>query len=928
MKTKRIVFLLVLSLLLNIVGPGLPGKVTANGADSTLPAPVALAAKAVTSTQIDLCWSYDFDAAAKNGFSNISFAVQRSDIEEGGYSTEFPVGADAIKDAGVVEFSDKNLFPGMTYYYKVKALVNGDGAKVSDYSEEVTATTLQAAPAAPANLRARAAMAVDGMQINLSWVAYADNKDGFIIERKVAGEGKGYEELTAVGKDTTVFTDTGLTAGVIYSYRVKAYKVGSEDSAYSNEASPPAAPLNLSATVVPDSQVNLAWRNNAGNAMGLMFEIERKTGNSNYAFLSAIDGNVTTFADTGLSAGVTYTYRVKAIYSQGDFTSGESLYSNEVNVSVGCLPAAPTNLEAVPISATKAKLTWKDNADNETGFKIERKKAGGSYAQIATVNANVKSYEDTGLTNNTTYYYRVRAYNVVDDSGYSNEARVVISSPAAPTGLKVTTVSSSRLHLSWTDNADNETGFLIERKKAGGKYSQIDKVAGDTVEYTDTGLAADTTYYYRVRTYNAVGNSGYSNEASAVTTLLAAPSRLTATTVSTSRIKLNWEDNANNETGFKIERKKAGGSYAQIATVKANVETFEDTGLTNNTTYYYRVRAYNATTNSEYSNEDSATTGALPAAPTNLSATALSGTEIKLTWRDQADNETGFRIERKKAGGSYSRIDTVGRNTTSYTDTDLAAGVTYSYRVKAYNSAGESAYSNEAEAATGVPAAPTNLRAVDITSQRVRLTWSDNSGNESGFKIERKKAGGSYSQIATVGANTVSYIDTGLAGKTTYYYRVRAYNSAGNSAYADEIKAVTAGEQITMLFYIGKTGYFVDGQGKTMDAAPMIKEIRTLLPIRYVAEAIGAESKWDPSARKVTVTLEGNTIELWINDPTARVNRVSKMIDPQNKKVTPLIVPPGRTMLPLRFIAENLGCQVDWNQSRKEVRITYPAPRT
>jgi transcriptional regulator CtsR len=806
MKTKRIVFLLIFSLLLNIVGPGLPGRVAAN-------------------------------------------------------ETDIPA-------------SPEEAVP--------------------------------AVPAAPANLRASA---VTATQINLFWNDLADNETGYEIERK-AGSGD-YVFLSAVGENATAFTDTGFSAGAAYSYRVRAYKAGTGDiaySAYSNEASPPAAPSNLSAKAVSDSQVNLSWRNNASNATG--FVIERKKGSEGFVPMNTV-GNVTTFADTDLSAGMTYTYRVKAIHSQGDFTSGESLYSNEVSVSVGRLPAAPSNLKVTPVSSTGVELTWKDNADNETGFKIERKKAGGSYIEIATVGNNVTSYTNTKLSTNTTYYYRVRAYNVVGDSGYSNEARVTASPPAAPTKLKVTTVSSSRLRLSWTDNAGDETGFLIERKKKGGSYSQIDRVAADTEEYTDTGLSANTTYYYRVRAYNTVGNSGYSNEASAVTTLLAAPSRLTATTVSTSRIKLDWEDNANNETGFKIERKKAGGSYTQIATVKANVETYENTGLANNTTYYYRVRAYNSATNSDYSNEDGATTGMLPAAPTNLSATALSGTEIKLTWRDRADNETGFRIERKRAGGSYSRIATVGRNTTSYTDTDLTAGTNYSYRIKAYNSTGESAYSNVAEATTGVPAAPTNLRTVDITSQRVRLTWSDNSSNESGFKIERKKAGGSYSQIATVGANTVSYTDTGLATANTYYYRVRAYNSTGNSAYTGEIKAVTTEERVTMLLYIGKTGYSVDGRGKIMDAAPMIKDNRTLLPIRYVAEAIGAQSEWVPSTRKVTVTLKGNIIELWINNPTARVNGESRLIDPRNKKVTPLIVPPGRTMLPLRFIAENLGCQVD-----------------
>jgi subtilisin family serine protease len=88
-------------------------------------------------------------------------------------------------------------------------------------------------------------------------------------------------------------------------------------------------------------------------------------------------------------------------------------------------------------------------------------------------------------------------------------------------------------------------------------------------------------------------------------------------------------------------------------------------------------------------------------APSNLSASAISKSRIDLSWQDNASNETGFKIERKKASDtSYIVIAEAGSNTTSYSDTGLSAGTTYSYRIKAYNSSGESSYSNEASAAT------------------------------------------------------------------------------------------------------------------------------------------------------------------------------------------------------------------------------------
>jgi hypothetical protein len=185
--------------------------------------------------------------------------------------------------------------------------------------------------------------------------------------------------------------------------------------------------------------------------------------------------------------------------------------------------------------------------------------------------------------------------------------------PSAPSGLSATAASSNQINLTWTDNSNNEDGFRIERKTgAGGTYAQIAQVAAGVTSYQNTGLSATTTYYYRVRAYNAVGNSAYSNEASATTpgaTVPSAPSGLSATAASSNQINLTWTDNSNNEDGFRIERKTgAGGTYAEIATVGAGVTTYQNTGLAASTTYYYRVRAYNAAGNSSYSNEANATT--------------------------------------------------------------------------------------------------------------------------------------------------------------------------------------------------------------------------------------------------------------------------------------------------------------------------------
>jgi len=188
------------------------------------------------------------------------------------------------------------------------------------------------------------------------------------------------------------------------------------------------------------------------------------------------------------------------------------------------LPAAPNNLSATPVSSSQINLSWTDGSTNEDGFKIERCSGAGcsNFAQIATVGAGVQAYSNTGLTASTAYSYRVRAYNTGGDSGYSNTAIATTQAaqpPTAPSGLAATVVSSSQINLQWADNSSNETGFKIERCEGSscGSFSQIATVGASVKTYSNTGLKAYTSYTYRVRAYNAGGDSGYSNTANATT---------------------------------------------------------------------------------------------------------------------------------------------------------------------------------------------------------------------------------------------------------------------------------------------------------------------------------------------------------------------------------------------------------------------------
>lgn len=284
---------------------------------------------------------------------------------------------------------------------------------------------------------------------------------------------------------------------------------------------------------------------------------------------------------------------------------------------------------------------------------------------------------------------------------------------------------------------------------------------------------------------------------------LHAPSELHAVPVSAHQINLNWHDNSNNESGFKIERRIDGTiNFEPVGQVNANITEFQNTGLAPNTTYIYRVYAFaNNAFNSPYSNTANARTFqdtvliTVPAPPSDLNAIAVSSRKISLNWIDHSNNEQGFRIERRKDGeASFQQVETVGPNVHYWLNQELQPNTLYFYRVRAYNQAGNSAYSNIASARTpfdttnigGIPNPPTNLENAVISNTQINLNWHDNSNNEQGFKIERRKDGESaFTQVAEVGANVTSYQNMNLMRNTLYFFRVRAFNSNGSSAYSN-----------------------------------------------------------------------------------------------------------------------------------------------
>jgi serine protease AprX len=188
-----------------------------------------------------------------------------------------------------------------------------------------------------------------------------------------------------------------------------------------------------------------------------------------------------------------------------------------------------------------------------------------------------------------------------------------------------------------------------------------------------------------------------------------------------------------------------------------------------------------------------------PLAPSNLTATAISASQINLSWTDNSSNETGFEIERCDGSGctAFTSIGQVGADVTAFSNTGLSAGLTFTYRVRAFNTGGSSDYTNTGEATTPsvpvAPASPDSLSATATSVSQIDLAWTDNSSNEDGFAVERCQGAGcgNFASIVQLSGGATSYSDTGRSAGTTYQYRVRAFNAGGSSGYSNTASATT-----------------------------------------------------------------------------------------------------------------------------------------
>lgn len=554
----------------------------------------------------------------------------------------------------------------------------------------------------------------------------------------------------------------------------------------------------------------VALGNNNNNIRSAFANLGIKGGASDVVFVQRTDGSE--FDPHSLSAPLSVRYNSASgewfVYEGNQIASGH----RKVNIAifsvtragiVASTPGLPREVNVQPNAQNQLTLSWLASTGSVERYQVEISLQSNfsTLAQgIVDKNATQLSHTFTGLNPSTTYYVRVKAiYFNCGSSFASTNAKTLdppLSIPPAPDNLTATATSATQIQLTWNDVA-GETAYAVERSTNGTNFTKVgDDLPANTVTFTNTGLTANTKYYYRVYAKNAAGNSPYSKivETTTQQVVPAAPANLVATATSSSQIQLVWND-VSNETAFVVERSTNGTTFTKLGDdLPANTTTFTNSGLSEFTRYYYRVYAKNSVGNSVYSNVADATTFAtIPVAPTNILATAVSSSEINITWNDNS-NETAYSIERSTNGTTFTKIGSdLPANTTSYADKALQPMTQYYYRIQAKNSIGTSPYSAIASATTrnAVPPTPTGLSLVVISSSSLRLNWTDVT-RETAYVIERSENGTNFTKVGNdLPANTVTFTDNSLHANSRYHYRIYAKNEIGNSSYSNIVSATT-----------------------------------------------------------------------------------------------------------------------------------------
>lgn len=688
-------------------------------------------------------------------------------------------------------FNDTTVVAGVTYFYMITAVtIIGEGPFSNEASDKPYSE-----PSEPLGLLL---VASGNSFVNLTWSPPATD-GGFPITNYTIyrGETPGFPTYIIEIGNLTSFNDTTAINGITYYYNITAKNsVGEGPKSSEVSATPvsiPGPPLNL-ITQEGDSFVNVTWNPPLDDGGSPITNYYIYRGDVPWVYQIVPAGQLW-FNDSSLTNGVTYTYNITAVNA-----IGEGPNSTEVSATPMTVPSVPQSLQGI-VGDTLVNLTWlspaNDGGSPITGYRIYKGTQPGNLT-LLNETGNILFYEDTNVTNGNTYYYVVRAINIVGEGSPSLEIPATPATvPGAPTGLAANT-GDSFVELSWNAPSSDGGSSIIEyviyiSTTSGSGFIVI--ANSNSLNFNDTGVSNGVEYFYVVTARNVIGEGPISNEASDTPLGSPSPPENVDAVSGESYVYISWEvptsDGGSTITKYLIYRGTTSGDLVYLDDA-VGILYFNDTTGLDGTEYFYKVTAVNVIGESAQSGEVSGLPFAYPGIPLNVNA--ISGdTYIYISW-DQPDSVgssaiTNYVIYRGTTSQGETYLTEIG-SVLFYNDTSVTRGETYFYYIVAKNSEGPGPKSAEVNGtATSVPDYPENVLE-DAGDSYVQLSWdapdSDGGLAITNYRIYRRTASGVDTLIEEIG-NLLSYNDTGVTNGITYYYKIAAVNAIGESTRSNEI---------------------------------------------------------------------------------------------------------------------------------------------
>ncbi len=361
---------------------------------------------------------------------------------------------------------------------------------------------------------------------------------------------------------------------------------------------------------------------------------------------------------------------------------------------------APSNLKAEATGDKEITLTWDDNNNGESGFKIFRKESS-EYVEIGIAPANTGDtaiYVDTdSLERGKEYSYKVKVYKGNDESGFSNEAKATTYKLLPPSDFKVISKSDTSIIVEWKDNCEIEDFYKVCKMGEGPINVVCYEIKADSEKFCIEGLKPNTNYIINVST--KVGNNEALSPNITIKTLskssLEKPTRIKAEPKSQTQILVSWQGNSIDAKGYIVERKEKGERYfTEIKMLEGSIGSFSfnDNTVEANKKYTYRIQAFKG---KEHIHSGEVTVIAnKPYPPKITSGIRVNDNETKISWVMTGEFLGSYVIEKRVGTASFEYLAKVGNSFTDYTDNAAPVGEDYAYRLYASNGSINSVYSN------------------------------------------------------------------------------------------------------------------------------------------------------------------------------------------------------------------------------------------